>query len=710
MKFAAIALVSGTILMLTGPAYATGPVNTGHDLVELAPASTATPGHAAYVALSQHIAPGWHTYWRNAGDSGEPPQIAWSLPKGWIAGAIVWPAPSKLPVGPLMNYGYEGSVLLPVALTPPASAVPGSMADIRAHVSLLVCSDICIPEQADLSLRLPVTAQPHADAQWGGEVSKTVSHAPKTAELTAVMHREDGALKIAVTGPAVRSGDFSHAYFFPSQTGLIDHARPQVLERGPKGLTLAMTPGLAFSGAKSPHSISGVLSLGALSYEIVARESPLPSGAHGSRGVRDGNNLNVAMSIGLLGAIAFAFLGGLILNLMPCVLPILSLKMLSLAGPRRDSRQIRAQSLSYLAGVLATFLTLAGVLLAAKAAGTEVGWGFQMQLPSVVAALALLMLLVGLNLAGVFEAGLLFQRATGNVAVRSGDTSAFLTGALAVVVAAPCTAPFMASAVAYALVQSSLATAAIFTALGLGFAAPYVVLAFAPKLVSRLPKPGGWMVTMKTAFAFPLFATAAWLAWVLTLQAGTSALAALLSAGVVLAFGAWSFGEAQRRSVTGRSAIAFQIASLAAVIVTVTLAAAGLRGAEPDALNPRAATIAASLPRVPFSPQRLAELRAQGKPVFVDFTAAWCITCQVNERIVLSRPTIARAFARAGAVYMTADWTRRDTTIARALAAQGRAGVPLYLVYGVNGAPPVVLPQLLTEDIVSTAIRRAAHG
>ncbi|MBI3676814.1 MAG: thioredoxin family protein [Proteobacteria bacterium] len=694
--------------MLTGPAQATGPVNTGHDVVELAPAGTATPGHAVYVALSQHIAPDWHTYWRNAGDSGEPPQIAWSLPKGWTAGSIIWPVPSKLPVGPLMNYGYEGSVLLPVALTPPAIAMPGSIAEIRAHVSLLVCSDICIPEQADLSLRLPVTARPHADAKWGSEVSKTVAHAPKTAALTAVMNRENGILKIAVTGPAVRSGDFSHAYFFPSQTGLIDHARPQILERGSKGLTLAIAPGLAFSAAHYPRSISGVLSLGTQSYEIVAHEGPLPRDARGSSGARDGNNLDTALSLGLLSAIAFAFLGGLILNLMPCVLPILSLKVLSFAGPKRGAQQIRVQSLSYLAGVLATFLALASLLLAAKAAGAEVGWGFQMQSPVVVAGLALLMLLVGLNLVGTFEAGLLFQRAGANVAAHSGATSAFLTGVLAVVVAAPCTAPFMASAVAYALVQNPLTIATIFTALGFGFAAPYVVFAFAPKLASRLPRPGVWMVTMKTALAFPMFATAGWLAWVLTLQAGTSALASLLGAGVILAFAAWSFGEAQRRS--GRGARAFQIASLAALIATVILTMMGLRGAETDAFNPRDATVAAGLPQVPFSPQRLAELRARGKPVFVDFTAAWCITCQVNERIVLSRPTIARAFARAGAVYMVADWTRRDATIAHALAEQGRAGVPLYLVYGANGDRPVVLPQLLTEEIVSIAIRRATRA
>jgi thiol:disulfide interchange protein DsbD len=397
-----------------------------------------------------------------------------------------------------------------------------------------------------------------------------------------------------------------------------------------------------------------------------------------------------------------------ILNLMPCVFPILSMKALALASHADAASRPRLQGLAFLGGVLVTFVALAALLIAAKAAGAAVGWGFQLQSPGVVAALALVMLLIGLNLSGVFEAGLSLQAAAGS-ASHGGMVGSALTGALAVVVAAPCTAPFMAGAIAWALTQSEPAALAVFAALGLGFAAPFTLLSFAPALLRRLPRPGPWMEALKKALAFPMYGAGAWLVWVATLQAGTTALAALLAAAVVLALAAWLYGAAQRAQARGsRPALIYAAAGLFALLAAGA-AAAGLRA--PAAAQAAASTTAgagSAIPEEPFSAARLDDLRAQGKPVFVNFTAAWCITCQVNERAALSSPEVAQAFARTGAVYLKADWTRRDPEIARALAAQGRAGVPLYLVYGSGGGAPQVLPQLLSQGTVISAIEKAA--
>jgi len=413
-------------------------------------------------------------------------------------------------------------------------------------------------------------------------------------------------------------------------------------------------------------------------------------------------------ALGLPLAIGFAFVGGLILNLMPCVFPILSMKALALASHSDASSRPRAQGLAFLIGVLATFVGLAAILIAAKAAGAAVGWGFQLQAPAVVATLCLLMLLIGLNLSGVFEAGLSLQSAGG--AVRHGGlVGSFLTGALAVVVAAPCTAPLMASAIAYALTQGEASALCIFAALGLGFAAPFTLLSFAPGLLRRLPHPGAWMEGLKKALAFPMYAAAAWLLWVLTLQSGATALAALLAAAVTLAIAAWLFGVAQRSQQGGGHSTVLYVLSAITVFGAAGLVVAGLK-ASGAGLGPTTAAAAGAeaLVSEPFSPQRLAQLQGQGKPIFVNFTAAWCITCQVNERAALSSPKVAEAFAKAGAAYLMADWTRRDAVIEQALAEHGRAGVPLYLVYGADGGPPAVLPQILTEGQVIAAIQKAS--
>jgi DsbC/DsbD-like thiol-disulfide interchange protein/cytochrome c biogenesis protein CcdA len=709
--------IAGLALALgLGAGAQAAPVNTGHVTLELVAASSGAPGKTVQVALRQKIAPGWHTYWRNPGDSGEATQIKWSLPLGYRAGDITWPAPRRLPLGPLMNYGYEGEVLLASPVAVPASARAGATANIAATVNLLVCKDICIPEQGRVALALPVAKAPAPDANWGGPITRTLADAPRPGGLTAVMATTGGGLKLAITGKAVTGPAVRGVYFFPYAGNVIDHAAAQRVERGAQGVTLTLKPGSAFASGPAPAEISGVLAVGAKAYEVTARRGPLPATARGLGPIASigggGGGAQVAANaggapgadLGLGAALAFAFLGGVVLNLMPCVFPILSMKVIAVARHSASPRAARIEAAAFAIGVLAAFLALALALILAKAAGSQVGWGFQLQSPAVVAGLALLMLLIGLNLSGVFEAGLSLQ-AAGSGADKGGPFGALLTGALAVVVAAPCTAPFMAGAIGFALTQSAWAALLVFAALGVGFAAPFLFLTLVPALARLLPRPGGWMEGLKKVLAFPMYGAAAWLLWVLTLQAGSTAMAALLAAGVTLALAAWLYGAGQRaRMGGGRGLAAYGFGGLAAV------AAAALAVGAAQAQAPAAAMGGGPLQAEAWSPARIGQLQAEGRPVFVDFTAAWCVTCQVNERVALSTGKVKDAFVRTRTVYLKADWTRRDPAIAQALAAQGRAGVPLYLLYGKAGGAPVILPQLLTEDMVAAALDKAAKG
>ncbi|WP_414694023.1 protein-disulfide reductase DsbD family protein [Phenylobacterium sp.] len=691
MRFLAGVLLA---LAMAFPALAqTGPQR--HVTAELvAERQGIAPGQTIHVALRQQIQKGWHTYWRNSGDSGEATAIKWDLPAGWQAGAFTWPEPRRLPVGPLMNYGYEGEVLLPMTLTAPAGARPGDQATLKAQASFLVCAEICVPEDATLSLALPITATPApADPKWGGAIEKTLAAAPKPAGLTAVFEPRAAGVALAVTGPALKGADLADAYFYPFDSTVIDHARPQAIERGPQGLTLTLAPGYSFQAGKTPAGLAGVLAVGDKAYEIAAAPGAPPPGASGLG--PPPAKVAGAADLGLAAAALFAFLGGLILNLMPCVFPILAMKAASLAGHGGgEQADARRQGLAFGVGSVATFLALAGGMIALKAAGSAIGWGFQLQSPPVVAVLALLMLAVALNLSGLFEVGTSLQGAGSGLASRGGALGAFFTGALAVVVAAPCTAPFMGPALGWALTQTPGAALAVFAALGLGFAAPFVLVAFAPGLLARLPRPGPWMDLFRKALAFPMYGAAAWLAWVLAQQAGAEDLATLFTAAVVVAFAAWLAGLAQRRAAQGGKPF-------------VLTAGAGLLAALAVAAVVWPQNKAAELQFEPYSPARVSELRAEGRPVFVNYTAAWCVSCQVNDKVALSTHAVASAFARHKVAYLKADWTKRDATIAAELASHGRAGVPLYLVYGSKGGDGVILPSILTPDVVVKAVEAA---
>ena len=713
MKLAAI--FAAALSLFAAPVLAQSD-KTAHLEVELAPESTAAvPGGTTYVAIHQKIAPGWHTYWRNPGDSGQATEAEWTLPQGWKAGGIVWPTPHRFVTGPLMNYVYSDEVYLPVPIEVPANAKPGSTIDVTAVAHFLVCSDICIPEDATLKLSLPVAASADPDPKFGAPIARTLAAAPNPDDLDAAFVMKDGMLKVAVSGAAVQGKSLKDAYFYPFDGSAIDHAKAQTVEPGKQGVTFTLAPGFAFQEGGTPlKQVLGLVAFGNEAYEVVADPKPLPAAAAGAgppvrlkteAAAAPGSPAGPAApaaNLGVLAALGLAFLGGLVLNLMPCVFPVLSMKAAALARHADEPKQAQAQGLAFLAGVVMTFVALAGALIAAQSAGQAVGWGFQLQSPVVVAVLCMIMLLAALNLSGVFEIGTSVQGAGQSLAARADMIGAFFTGVLAVVVAAPCTAPFMAGAIGWGLTQPPVVALSIFAALGLGLSTPFVLVAFVPAISRRLPRPGPWMSTLRSVLAFPMYGAAAWLAWVFALQAGVGSLVYLFAAAIVAAFAAWAWGLSQ----SSAKPMLPRALAVIGLVAAIPLIAVGAKTAAPAAETGTTTAASAKLPTEPWSPERVAALQAEGRPVFVDFTAAWCVTCQVNERTALAGARVSDAFAATNAVYLKADWTNRDDRIAAALKEQGRSGVPLYLVYGKSGAPQI-LPQLLTEGLVVKALQTA---
>jgi thiol:disulfide interchange protein/DsbC/DsbD-like thiol-disulfide interchange protein len=654
------------------------------------------PGASFWVGLRQRIALGWHTYWINPGDSGEPPVLDWELPAGWEAGPLVFPQPERVPVGPLMSYGYTGEVVLLTRLTAPPGLASGAPVTLRGHAAWLVCEKTCIPEQADVTLTLPVVAGKPAPGAGAGAIEQTRRAVPLPSPWPASLSATPEAVTVSVAAPGLEPSRIAEVVFFPDRWGVMDHAAAQevTIDRG--GIRLRAARGLLPEA--TDYDLDGVL---------VIREKldqGLVSQAFAVKAVAAKRAAGPALS--LLAAMGLALTGGLILNLMPCVLPVLSIKALALVGHTEASRQVvRRHGLAYTAGVLVCFAALAGTLLALRAGGAQIGWGFQLQSPLVVTALAYVLFALGLSLSGLLVIGGRLGGVGHGLAARAGYRGSFFTGALATVAATPCTAPFMGAAVGYALTQPPAAALAVFEALGLGLALPFLALSLVPAWRRLLPRPGPWMTRLSQALAFPLYASVAWLVWVVSRQAGPDGVALVLVGLLLLAFGAWIRHAARgaaprwRRAATG-----FALVSAAAAIALAPLAAAS----PPSPSRSRAgAPVGAAWE--PYSPRRLAELRAQGKPVFVNFTAAWCITCLVNERVALRGPAVAEAFARRDVVYLKADWTSRSAEIASVLGSFGHSGVPLYVVYpargGQSAAPdPVLLPQILSEGTIIDAL------
>ncbi|MBR0648456.1 cytochrome C biogenesis protein [Roseomonas terrae] len=640
------------------------------------------PGQSFRIALRQRLAPGWHTYWTNPGDAGQPPEMRLTLPEGASAGAMQFPAPERIPFGPLMNFGYEGEAVFTIPVNVPADAAPGSSFPIEAQADWLVCERVCIPEEGVFRLDIPVagTAVPAAP-ETRALFAAAEAAAPRAAPFTARLGFEGQAGAIEVAGPGIAPGSVRDAFFFPLPWGVIDNAAPQPMTVTDGALRLGLTRGQAEA---LPAQVDGVIAItdaagvrGA--YLVAAAPGAVPVAGAAPRGLP------------LWQALAFAALGGLILNLMPCVFPILAMKAVSLAKLSGAARGgVRAHAASYTAGVVLSFLALGGLLVGLRAAGGVAGWGFQFTSPVFVAAMAWLMLAVGLNLSGVYAVGGPVS-AGGSLAGKGGHAGSFFTGMLAVLVATPCTAPFMAAAIGAALGMGAIEALAVFAAMGLGMALPYAALGVAPGLARLLPRPGLWMDRLKQGLAFPMYGAAAWLVWVLSEQAGSPAVLAALAGAVLIGFAAWAIGVAQ--SSGGRVG---RIAGAAAVVAALALLP-GLSAA------PRPAQAAVEAGE-PWSEARLAALRAEGRPVFVNMTAAWCITCKVNERVALATEGTRQIFADRNIALLTGDWTRGDPAITAVLRAHQRDGVPLYLFYPAGGGAPRILPQILTEGIIRETI------
>ena len=696
---------------------AAGPQRTERIEAELVPMSAwAAPGSTAIVAIRQDIKPDWHTYWRNPGDSGGATTLTWTLPRGVSAGDIVWPVPERQRLSGLMNYGYSGVVYLPVPIEIPASARPGATLPLTVKALFLVCSaEMCVPDELTLTLALPIRegAAP-LDPRHGAAITAVLENAPRPAGIEARIALENGVLTLGAAGGPLAGRDPGPSYFFPFEGGIIDHPAAQTGAWGPQGLTLNLQPGGQTRAEGIEGPIGGVLVTAHGAWEIAAEPGPPLSGVNGSgaltaapdatpgAGMTDTPGLAVFAQ-----AVLFAVLGGLILNLMPCVFPILAMKAAALAASAHDVGRTRRHGLAFLAGVLTTFLLLAAVLLMLRAAGEAVGWGFQLQSPPVTAGLALLMLAVALNLSSVFHIGGGLQGAgSGPLSRLPGTLGAFFTGALAVVVAAPCTAPFMAFALGAALLMPWPMALMVFLGLGLGLALPFVVVSLTPGLLARLPRPGPWMERLKNLLAFPMYATALWLAWVFSRQTGAEALGLLFVAGLSLALGVWLIGGGQAERLAGRRGVLHLTAGAAVLLLAGAALVLAARAPTAEA-GPAAAVSGAGPASAPWSATAVETALAEGRPVLVNFTADWCVTCKINERTSLGSAGVKAAMERSNAVYLVGDWTRRDDAITAELQRHGRSGVPLYLLYSPGSPTPRILPQLLTEGVVIDALKAA---
>ncbi len=645
-----------------------GPVRTARTVATLvSDTDTVAPGQPLRVALRLRMAPGWHTYWKNPGDAGAPPEITLTLPGGATAGPIDWPTPGRMPEGPLMTYGYAGEVLLPVTITGAAGATR-----VKAEATWLVCKDICVPEEGTFVLDLPAgNAAPSAEAPLFAAHARSVPRpSPWQARIAP-----DGTLSVVGAElTAVRE-----AWFIPDAPNVIQHEAPQTLAVSEGGFTLKLPLARPLERDQAIGGIVSIKDRTGQQADVLVRAEPGPA-------------IAAEAAMPLFQVLAFAFFGGLILNLMPCVFPVLAMKAMALARGSATG-QIRAHALSYTLGVLVTFAALGGALLAARSAGAAAGWGFQFQSPAFVAGMAWLLFAVGLNLSGVFQVGGGAVAGAGSsLAGRGGHAGSFFTGLLAVLVATPCTAPFMGVAIAAGLAAPPVVTLSVFLAMGLGLAAPYVALAVVPGLARLAPRPGAWMDVLKQVLAFPMYGAAVWLLWVVSVSAGPDGVLVTAIGFVLLGFGFWAFGRAQAR-VTG-----LWIGQ--GVLVLALLGAVGLLvgiASSPDA--PRSAATADT-----WSAERLTALRQEGRPVFVNMTAAWCVTCLVNERVALRTDATQAAFATKGITYLKGDWTRQDPAITAFLRQFNRDGVPLYVYYPPGQGAPIMLPQILTEGTVLSAI------
>ena len=664
-------------------------------------------GKPVWLGLQLAHQPEWHTYWKNPGDSGLPTMLEWKLPAGMDAGEIAWPTPKKIPIGTLANYGYENTVLLPVPLTV-APGFNASQLDVKLKATWLVCRKECIPQEGDFTLSIPAKSSTASNSQL---FAATFAAAPKplVGGNSDIQVGSDG-LKITLAGlPAALQG--KTLAFFPETGNLTEPAAPvkqswqgdrwtaQVLLTPHRTESPTVMPlVVAFNDTayrlevpvKGPWpATAAVVQIppaldAALKANAAAGAAPVPSTPSGAA---------FGSSFGLLAAILGALVGGMILNLMPCVFPVLAIKVVGFVQVK--NRADRASTgFAYTAGVVLSFVALGALLLGLRATGEQLGWGFQLQNPAVVAALAMLFTLVGLNLAGLFEFGNFLPGRVANLQSKNPTVNAFLTGVLATAIASPCTAPFMGASLGYAIGLPAVQALAVFGAIGVGMALPFLAASLVPGVARLMPRPGAWMVTFKQLMAFPMFGTVAWLVWVLGQQSGIDGAGTLLGFLVLMALGIWALG------LPGRARPLIATVSIAASALFIW--AIGQNIIKPMAIGEVQASSAPGTANwQAWEPGRVEQLTAQGQSVLVDFTAAWCVTCQYNKKTTLSDSAVLADFAAKNVALLRADWTRRDPAVTAALAQLGRSGVPVYAIYKPGRAP------VLMSEILSVADVRA---
>ncbi|MDP3738674.1 MAG: protein-disulfide reductase DsbD family protein, partial [Hyphomonadaceae bacterium] len=635
----------------------------------IAERSAVAPGDTFLGALKLDLEDPWHVYWMNPGDSGLPPAVSWTLPEGVQAGDFKWPAPHAIPLATLMNYGYEHQLVLPVEFKVPATAKPGDTINLSGKFDWLICSDVCVPDGAELSLTIPVQAARATDTTASGEIGKSIATMPVPLTGAATVERTaDGFRVAAVDGDLAEAAKTaSDIHFFPEGQEII-HAAKQQVRRGDAGVSVTLKASDYAKAGDQP--LPGIVVVKAAdgslrSWQVPAQPGTTPAGVAnvpvggGSNGAPVGF-VEIALMMG------GAFLGGLILNLMPCVLPVLAVKAAGLVHTAHDPKQTRAHGLAYLGGVMTCFAAVALVIVGLQMAGQQVAVGFQLQHAPIVAFFALVMFALGLNLLGVFEMGTSLMGVGQDMAGKGGVSGAYYTGLLAAFVGAPCVGPFMAVALGWALTQSAPVIIAMFLVIGLGMAAPFVLLSFTPVMARLIPKPGAWMATFRQVLAFPMFATMLWLLWVVAGQTGANGALVVLAGAITLGFGIWLATKIGGK-LPGRILAGLVILT---AFVAPSIATAGIKA--PVAGE----TLAAEAGAEDWSVDRVSALRAEGRVIFVDFTARWCVTCQVNTAVAIDSAKVREAFARHNVAFLVADWTNQDSVIAAALAEHGRAGVP----------------------------------
>ena len=665
-----LALVLFLICFFPHSTFSNSYFNTGQSSVTLLTESNQVGGEETLlVGLEFNLSPGWHTYWENPGDSGEGASIKWNLPSGFKASTILWPGPKRIPVEPLMTYGYEDKALLLTEIKSPKEF--SNPVKISAKINWLTCKDICIPQEGQVDMTL--IKGPKVANQFTSKLKEVALTVPKNfpSPYRVSVINEKIFLQFEKEG----SRNISEAYFFPNEYGLINYTADQKLERNDNSFSLELS---SAEVQLKTNTLKGVLKLKVDGIkEFYTLDLPLEK-----------NTNNPLVTISLLTAIIFAFLGGIILNAMPCVFPILSIKILSFIEQSQGSKEkLFHHGLVFSAGVLTTFLAVSALLIFLRASGEAIGWGYQLQSPWVVSLLIYLFVVIGIVFMGNIVLGSSFGNLGTLVQNQKDLTSSFFTGVLAVIVASPCTAPFMGPALGLALLQPGLKSIVIFLALGIGFSLPYLILSIYPQLLSKLPKPGEWMQTLKQIMAFPMWASALWLAWVLSSQVDMQSVFAVLLGALLIALGLWLMEKTQNSaSILRRLTLIF---SLGLMIFSIWLLPIASDNNSPSLENEENA----------FSVQKLNSLRSEQKMVFLNFTADWCITCKVNEAIALNQEKVKKILDEKNIIYLKADWTRKDPEIASMLASYGRTGVPLYLLFPSQG-DPIILPELLTEDLL----------